>query len=114
MNRVVFLNALPLNAIDANDFTITIHKAPLDLMRKWMEFFKKCKAEFKCFIRHESTVKLLNTAFGLNLEPSSETYQYSNNDRLIIVILKNPARGRELEIKDINDLNIYLATINVW
>jgi len=114
MNRVVFLNALPLNAIYAKDFTITVSKADVELMRKWIEFYKKYKFEFKCFIRHKSTVELLNKEFELMLEPSSDVYHYENNDRLIIVTLKNVQRGKEVEVKDINDLEFYHVTINVW
>jgi len=114
MNRVVFLNALPLNAIEANSFTITIHKTPPAIMKKWILFFKMHNFKFECFIRHKSTVELLNREFELNLEPSSETYRYENNDKLIIVTLKSPQRGREVEVKDINDLDFYYATINVW
>ena len=114
MNRVVFLNALPLNAINAVNFTVTIYKTPPALLRKWIEFFKMHNFKFECFIRHESTVNILNREFSLDLKPSSEQYNYTSNDRLIIVTLKTPQRGRELVVKDINDLNIYLATINVW
>ena len=114
MKKVVFLNALPLNAINASHFTIFVDKVNADILKKWINIFKKCKFDFKCYIRHKSTVELLNKEFELMLEPSSDAYCYEENDRLIIVTLKSPQRGREVEVKDINDLDFYYATINMW
>ena len=114
MKKVVFLNALPLNAIHASSFTITVSKVDAELMKKWINVFKKFKFDFKCYIRHKSTIDVLNKEFELMLEPSSDAYCYEENDRLIIVTLKSPQRGREVEVKDINNLDFYYATVNVW
>ena len=114
MARVVFLNALPLNAFTAKDFTITVHRVDVDLMRKWIKFFKKYNVECKCFVRHQSTIDIINKEFDLMLEPSSDVYNYEDGDKLIIVTLRNVQRGREVQINDINDLEFYCVTINVW
>jgi len=63
------------------------------------------------YIRHESTVKLLSKLLGIDLKPSSGLYEYRSGDILLIVTLKKPARGQEVEVK-IEDLEYYICVVN--
>lgn len=72
-------------------------------------------AEMMCipvvnYVRHESTVKLLSLKLGLPLEPNSSLYKYEHGDMIVIIGLKNPARGKEVEVTA-EDLDIAIAKL---
>ena len=62
------------------------------------------------YIRHPSTVRILNEVLGLDLQPSSELYQYQQGDIVIVVGLRRPVRGQEVEVT-VNDLDIAIISI---
>ncbi len=110
VGKVVFIPPIPLNAFPYSSFIVTVQKVHPAILSVLIDFYKDRKAEFKSYIRHESTVKVINEAFGLDLQPSSELYQYSKDDLVIIVGLRKPIRGKEVEVK-LEDLDF--AVINV-
>jgi hypothetical protein len=110
--RFILLNALPLNAIKNDYFVIEavrIHPSILEgIIGK---FAREYGVEVKNYIRHEATVRWINQKLGLQIQPSSELYEYQKGDKLIIVTLKNPQRGKEVvELKD-EDLDIIIAEV---
>jgi len=69
-------------------------------------------AEVLNFVRHESTVKLLSQVLGKDLTPSSGLYQWLKGDMLVVVGLRKPVRGQEVEAKP-EDLDLVLCKIEV-
>jgi len=104
--RIVFLNALPLNAIPLNTFMIYCTRN-MDRIK----FFVDTASEIESYIRHESTLKIINELFKTNLKSSSGLYTYQRDDKLIIVTLKKPIRGVEMETVKPEDLDITLCFI---
>jgi hypothetical protein len=107
-NRAVLLNALPLNAIKYNEFTVKCVRAPLDAIK----FIVKHSSSLENYIRHESTIRLLNNVLGLDLKPSSGLYEHRPLDMMIVVSLKRPIRGQEVEVKP-EDLEYILCIVEV-
>ena len=83
---------------------------PLEEVKEFIDYAKEKGDEILCFIRHESTVSVLNKVFGLNLKPSNELYQYREGDVLVVVGLKKPIRGHEVHVT-IADLDIAMVSV---
>jgi len=67
-------------------------------------------AEVINFVRHESTVKLLSSILNRDLTPNAGLYQWQQGDVLIVIGLRKPIRGQEVEVKA-DDLDIVLCKI---
>ena len=113
MARIVFLNALPLNAITVGEVTIYGRRLSVE------GFVEDVRRELcmgveavECYIRHPATVELLNKLFERNnvsikLEPSQGLYQWMEGDLLYVITLKQPQRGVEkTEVSD-TDIEIW-------
>jgi len=102
---LILLNALPLNAIQSECSTILCRKIQLsEVVELIMNY------DVENYIRHESTVKLLAKLSGKDLKPSSELYKHEDRDILVIITLKRPIRGQEVEVTE-EDLEAYLCII---
>jgi hypothetical protein len=115
--RVVFLNALPLNAVHREVVNIKCVKlSDIILARhEFSEILSELKAmirerEIVNYIRHESTVKLLSNILGVELKPSSDLYKYKCGDALVVVTLNKPQRGQEVEVKE-EDLEYFVCKV---
>jgi hypothetical protein len=97
-----------LNAIQDKCFTIICKKEELS---KVVELIKSVDVEN--YIRHESTVKLLSTLSGKELKPSTELYKHDYLDILVVVTLKKPIRGQEVEVTE-NDLEVHTCIAFTW
>jgi hypothetical protein len=106
--RVVLLNALPLNAFPQYYFVIVCKRTTIEAI---IDIVKHSK-EVKNYIRHESTVKLLSKLLNIDLKQSSELYEYRIGDVLIVVTLRRPIRGQEMEVKE-DDLDYFMCTVPV-
>jgi hypothetical protein len=107
-DRVVFLNALPLNAMQSDYFTIDCVRFDNALVLKELAEHLKGKTILN-YIRHESTVKLISRLVGLELKPTAGLYEHKGVDAMIIATLKRPIRGVEVEVEE-RDLEIYVCT----
>jgi hypothetical protein len=106
-NRVVLLNALPLNAIDSDVFTINCVRFKNVLVLK--ELAKNLEGKtILNYIRHESTARLISRLIGAELKPTAELYKHESGDAMIIATLKSPIRGAEVEVKE-GDLELYVC-----
>ena len=76
-----------------------------EIIRSWGD-----KIEVTNYIRHPSTAKLLSEMLGLDLQPNSGLYSYEPGDSIVVVTLRRPPRGQEVQAT-INDLDIYLVTV---
>jgi hypothetical protein len=111
-NRLVLLNALPLNAIQLDHFCIDVRRETIDDLRYYINKAKSINAEIISYIRHEATVNLLNQVLGLSLRPESGLYQWREGDELIIITLKKPIRGQEATEVKIEDLEFFYVYIS--
>ncbi|MEM4819195.1 MAG: hypothetical protein QXQ91_02655 [Nanopusillaceae archaeon] len=103
--RVVFLNALPLNAfadVSAEwEFRVKFHTLDtlLERISEIRETWRRAgheKMECVSYIRHAGTKKALSALLNGCVENSA--YKYTPGDYIFIVTLRQPARGQEVEV----------------
>jgi len=108
-NRIVLVGGLAPSIFENyKELIIYYKKISLDELRELAR-----NAEVLNFVRHESTVKLLSQVLGKDLTPSSGLYQWLKGDVLVVVGLRKPIRGQEVEVKA-DDLDIVLCKIEVF
>ena len=109
VKRVIFLNALPLNAFSRERFVLCVSKYDIYNARKLFDALRRSSIEIKNYIRHSATVEIINKFFELDLKPSSELYEYKPGDVLFIITLKQPIRGIDVTNVDPNDLVVFVV-----
>jgi len=105
--RYVFLNSLPLNAFDKPFMQLLVTKVDPNYVKLLIQY----DDNVECYIRHKATVDIINKLLELDLKPSSELYKYRDGDVLIIVSLKKPVRGQEINNITIDDLDIRMVEV---
>jgi hypothetical protein len=106
--RIAVLNALPLNAIQREVINIKcVRFSNINTLRDLAIIREK---ELVNYIRHESTIKVLNKLLGVELKPSADIYKYEWGDALVVVTLKKPVRGQEVEVKS-EDLEYFVCKV---
>ena len=114
--RLVFLNALPVNAFKSPPlppkFTLHVYNVSIHVLKSVIDdMVKPWNIPIINYIRHEATVKYLNSKLGLSLIPNAGLYEYQRGDVLVVITLKKPERGKEVsEISD-DDIDIYLVEV---
>jgi Domain of unknown function (DUF1874). len=110
VERLVFLNALPVNAIQYQTFNIYCKRVAFNVVQDLVLTAK----QIENYIRHEGTVRLINRVLGLDLKPSSQLYTHKHGDVLVIVTLKTPTRGVEVKEVDVRDIDLLVCTIGEY
>jgi Domain of unknown function (DUF1874). len=104
--RVVLVGGLaPSMFVNYSELTIWYKKITLEELKEIAR-----DAEIVNFVRHESTVKLLSQVLGIDLTPSTGLYQWQEGDILVIVGLKKPVRGQEVQVTA-EDLDLVMCRI---
>ncbi len=111
-NRLVFLNALPLNSISLNRFYIDVRRIDIETMNYIVKKAKSTNSDILNYIRHEATLRLINSLLGLNLSINPGLYQWQPGDELIIVSLRKPIRGQDAVEVTIDDLDMFYAYVS--
>ena len=117
-SRLVFLNSLPLNAVNLSLFFVEVRRIDtskpmgIELLRYTINKARSVNAEIISFIRHESTLNLINQLFNLQLTANPGLYQWRKGDEIIVVSLKKPVRGQETQEVSLEDLEIYYVYID--
>ena len=106
--RCVLLNAMPLNAMPFEAFTLNVRKVSVAELKQLVQL---C-SELQNFVRHEATVKLLSSLLSVNLTQSAALYRYQDGDKLVVVSLKAPVRGQEVASLSVSDLEIYVVDVS--
>jgi hypothetical protein len=88
-----------------NEYTMYYKRISLDELKELAK-----DADVVNYVRHESTVKLLSQVLNRNMQPNPGLYTWQEDDILVIVGLKKPIRGQELEIKP-EDLDLVLVRV---
>ncbi len=108
MYRLVLLNALPLNMFGLEEgewIELIIERISIEKLKR----FVSEASEIACFVRHRATVELLSRILGVELKPSAKLYRYRPGDRIVVVSLRTPIRGQEVEEVKLEDFEIYLV-----
>jgi len=104
--RIVFVGGLAPSMFEKyKELIIYYRKITLQDL---VEFAKD--AEVLNYVRHESTVKLLANILGKDLTPNPGLYSFKEDDTLIVVGLRKPVRGQEMDVKP-EDLDLVYVRI---
>jgi hypothetical protein len=107
--RLIILNALPLNIFPRAPIRLRI--VPIDDLRTIATI--ATNAQIVHFVRHPATLNLLRTLIPSLSEPNAGIYRYQDGDLLIIIVLRTPQRGQELQNVTLTDLEAWLVEVEV-
>jgi hypothetical protein len=108
--RIVFLNALPLNAFPKKKIRLLVEPLDLGLLRFAVEEGTRLGYAVEHYIRHPATLELLQELGVPVSAPSSGLYRYEEGDIIIVVTLKAPLRGAEQRYVSIEDIEVFSVT----
>ena len=111
--RIVFLNALPLNALPRRHLGLDV--LPVGNIYELAQWVQRRMAEgFQLvhYIRHPATIAALRaTGVPLSEQPNSGLYVYQPNDIMIVVALRNPTRGQEQTQVSPQELEAWIVAV---
>ena len=111
--RLVFLNALPLNALPRAHLELDV--LPVSNINELAAWVQRRLAEgFQLihYIRHPATIQALKSV-GIPLpeQPNSGLYSYDAGDIIVVVSLRAPQRGQEVQQVRPEDLESWIVTV---
>jgi len=111
--RLVFLNALPLNALPRAHLELDV--LPVSNINELATWVQRRLAEgFQLvhYIRHPATIQALRQ-LGIPLPetPNSGLYSYDAGDIIVVVSLRAPQRGQEVQQVRPEDLETWIVTV---
>ena len=111
--RLVFLNALPLNALPRAHLELDV--LPVSNINELVAWVQRRLAEgFQLvhFIRHPATITALRQlGIPLSEQPNSGLYSYDAGDIIVVVSLRTPQRGQEVQQVRPEDLETWIVTV---
>jgi hypothetical protein len=103
--RIILVGGVAPSMFSQNELTMYYKRISLDELKELAK-----DAEVVNFVRHESTVKLLSSALGKQVTPNPGLYQWVDGDILVVVGLKKPIRGQEMQVTA-DDLDLVLVMV---
>jgi hypothetical protein len=103
--RIILVGGVAPSMFTGSEYTMYYKRISLEELKELV-----MNAEAVNFVRHESTVKFLSQILNRNLQPNPGLYTWREGDDLVIVGLKKPVRGQEMEIKP-EDLDLVLVRV---
>lgn len=110
--RIVFLNALPLNALPRAHLRLDILPVSISDLAAWVQRRLQEGFQLVHYIRHPATIAALRAAgVPLSEQANSGLYTYQHGDLIVVVTLRNPARGQEISQVSPQDLEAWIVTV---
>jgi len=110
--RIVILNALPLNALPRAHLRVDILPVAISELAGWVQRRLQEGYEVVHFIRHPATIQALRVAgVPLQEQPNAGLYTYSHGDIIVVVTLRNPPRGQEVQQVSPQDLETWVVGV---
>jgi len=110
--RIVVLNALPLNALPRRHISLDVLPVSLQELATWIQRRLAEGYQPIHFIRHPATIAALRQAgIPLSETPNAGLYQYAPGDVLVVVTLRSPQRGQEVQQIRPEDLETWIVTV---
>jgi hypothetical protein len=109
--RIVILNALPLNALPRAHLELDVLPVSIQDLVQWVQRRLQEGWLLIHYIRHPATIQALR-ASGIPLppEPNSNLYAYQPSDVIVVVTLRAPQRGQDLQVSP-QDLESWIVTL---
>ncbi len=111
--RIVVLNALPLNALPRTPhLRLDILPVSINELAQWVQRRLQEDYEIVHFIRHPATIVALRS-IGIPLleTPNAGLYQYAPGDVIVVVTLRTPQRGQEVQQVRPEDLEAWIVVV---
>jgi len=110
--RIVVLNALPLNALPRRHIQLDVLPVGINDLATWIQRRLQEGYEVVHYVRHPATIAALRAAgVPLQEQPNSGLYTYSHGDIIVVVTLRNPPRGQEVQQVSPQDLETWLILV---
>jgi len=110
--RIVVLNALPLNALPRAPLRMTVEPMSAVTLARWLEHMVRQGYAVVHYIRHPATIRLLrDLGAPIDEQPNSGLYQYADGDIIIVVTLRQPQRGAEIQRVEPGDVEAWEVRI---
>jgi len=110
--RIVFLNALPLNALPRSHLELDVLPVSISDLAAWVQRRLQEGFQLVHYIRHPATTAALRAAgIPLNETPNSGLYSYDVGDIIVVVTLRAPQRGQEQAQVRPEDLEAWIVTV---
>jgi len=111
--RIVFLNALPLNALPRSHLRLDILPvANLNELARWAQRRLQEGYEVVHFIRHPATIAVLRQlGIPLSEQPNAGLYAYCGGDIIIVITLRALQRGQEVQQVRLEDLETWVVQV---
>jgi len=111
--NIVFLGALPLNALPRRILNLSVMPVTLRDLLIWVDRRISEGYRLTHYIRHVGTIAALRTAgIPLDERPNVDLYKYREGDIIVVVSLKTPPRGQDVVEVDPQDLEIWLVHLS--
>jgi hypothetical protein len=110
--RVVFLNALPLNALPSAHLELDVLPINVFDLAQWVQRRLQEGYALIHYIRHPATIATLR-ALGVSLsgQAINGLYSYEPGDIMVVVALRSPARGQEQTQVQPEELDVRIVTV---
>jgi hypothetical protein len=110
--RIVFLNALPLNALPRRHIQLDVIPVAIGELAQWVNRRLTEGYEIVHYIRHGATLAALRAAgIPLSEQPNAGLYHYQQGDVMVIITLRTPQRGQEQQHVTPQDLEAWIVTV---
>ena len=111
--NIVFLSALPLNALPRRVLNLSVMPVALRDLVTWVGRRISEGYRLTHYIRHVGTIATLR-ALGIPLDehPNADLYRYRDGDILVIVSLKAPPRGQDVAEVSPQDLEAWIVYLS--
>ena len=110
--RIVFLNALPLNALPRSHLRLDVLPVSLQDLTTWVQRRIQEGYEVVHYIRHVATIQALRSVgIPLQEQPNSGLYTYQPGDTIVVTTLRAPQRGQEQTQVSPQDLETWVVAV---
>ena len=110
--RVVILNALPLNALPRRHTQLDVLPVSIIELGRWLHRRLQEGWQLIHYIRHTATIQALRSVgIPLSEQPNAGLYQYQHGDVIVVVTLRAPQRGQEVQQVSVSDLEAWIVTV---
>ena len=113
--RIVVLNALPLNALPRRPLNMIVEPIMnIVSAARWLGHMARQGYEVVHYVRHPATIQLLrDLGAPLPETPNAGLYQYADGDIIIVVTLRQPQRGAEVQALNLGDLEVWEVRVRL-
>jgi len=109
--KIVFLNALPVNAFPDEPMTLFVMPVTLQQLQRFVDFAMTREGLMPIhYIRHATTLELVRKYVPqLPEQPNAGIYRWESRDVVVVITLKSPQRGAEAQQVTESDLDVRIV-----